>query len=79
MHVDSLTQHERTYCEANFQQPEKGTFQLPEEPREEQAALEVSRSQLSPILHGIDLTSAHQRRRFPVPRELLRREEAASY
>lgn len=60
-----------------YQQLEKGTYQLPEEPRAEQAALEVTRSQLSLILDGIDLSSARQRRRFQVPRELPRREEAA--
>jgi transposase len=59
-----------------YQQLEKGTYQLPEEPREEQAALEVARSQLSLILDGIDLSSARQRRRFQSLRELPRREEA---
>ena len=59
-----------------YQQLEKGTYQLPEEPREEQEVLEVTRSQLSLILDGIDLSSARQRRRFQSPRELPRREEA---
>ena len=59
-----------------YQQLEKGTYQLPEEPREEQVSLEVTRSQLSLILDGIDLSSARQRRRFQSPRELPRREEA---
>lgn len=60
-----------------YQQLEKGTYQLPEEPRAEQEALEVTRSQLSLILDGIDLSSARQRRRFQSLRELPRREEAA--
>lgn len=59
-----------------YQQLEQGTYQLPEEPREEQAALEVTRSQLSLILDGIDLSSARQRRRFQSLRDLPRREEA---
>ena len=59
-----------------YQQLEKGTYQLPEELREEQEALEVTRSQLSLILDGIDLCSARQRRRFQSPREQPRREEA---
>ena len=60
-----------------YQQLEKGTYQLPEELREKQEALEVTRSQLSLILDGIDLSSARQRRRFQSLRELPRREEAA--
>src|SRR3954467_13229234 len=47
-----------------YQQLEKGTYQLPEEPREAQEALEVTRSQLSLILDGIDLSSVRQCRRF---------------
>ena len=58
-----------------YQQLEKGTYQLPEG-REEQEALEVTRSQLSLILDGIDLASVRQRRRFQSPRELPRCEEA---
>jgi len=59
-----------------YQQLEKGTYQLPEEPRQEQEALEVTRSQLSLILDGIDLSSVRQRRRFQSLREPPRREEA---
>ncbi len=60
-----------------YQQLEKGTYQLPdEESLQEQEALEVTRSQLSLILDGIDLSSARQRRRFQSPRELPHREEA---
>ena len=59
-----------------YQQLEKGTYQLPEEPREEQEAMEVSRSQLSLILDGIDLSSVRQRRRFQSLRERPCREEA---
>jgi transposase len=59
-----------------YQQLEKGTYQLPEEPREEQEAMEVSRSQLSLILDGIDLSSVRQRRRFQSLRERPCCEEA---
>jgi transposase len=59
-----------------YQQLEKGTYQLPAEPREEQEAVEVTRSQLSLILDGIDLSSVRQRRRFQSLRELPCREEA---
>lgn len=59
-----------------YQQLEKGTYQLPEEPREEHEAMEVTRSQLSLILDGIDLSSVRQRRRFQSLRERPCREEA---
>jgi len=59
-----------------YQQLEKGTYQLPEEPREEQKVLEVTRSQLSLILDGIDLSSARQRKRFQSPKESAGRAEA---
>ena len=48
-----------------YQQLQQGTYQLPRhESLDEPAALEVTRSQLSLILDGIDLTSVRQRRRF---------------
>lgn len=59
-----------------YQQLEKGTYQLPEEPREGQEVLEVTRSQLSLILDGIDLCSARQRKRFQSPKESAGRAEA---
>jgi transposase len=58
-----------------YQQLERGTYQLPAESLEAPEALEVTRSQLSLILDGIDLSSARQRRRFQ-SKELPRREEA---
>ena len=55
-----------------YQQLQQGTYQLPRhESLEEQETLEVTRSQLSLILDGIDLTSARQRRRFQLKREVL--------
>ena len=54
-----------------YQQLQKGTYQLPgEDFLEAQETLEVTRSQLSLILDGIDLSSARQRMRFQLPREL---------
>ena len=54
-----------------YQQLQKGTYQLPDEASlEERQAVEVTRSQLSLILDGIDLSSARQRMRFPSQREL---------
>jgi len=55
-----------------YQQLEKGTYQLPD-PKSlaEQDTLEVTRSQLSLILDGIDLSSARQRPRFQLHRESL--------
>jgi transposase len=48
-----------------YQQLEKGTYQIPDHASlEEQDALEVTRTQLSLILEGIDLSSARQRPRF---------------
>lgn len=59
-----------------YQQLQKGTYQLPtEDSLEELETIEVTRSQLSLILDGIDLSSARQRMRFQLPTELLAREE----
>jgi len=53
-----------------YQQLQKGTYQLPgEDSLGEQQTLEVTRSQLSLILDGIDLTSARQRMRFQLHRD----------
>ena len=55
-----------------YQQLQKGTYQLPcQESLDDQDTLEVTRSQLSLILDGIDLSSARQRVRFQLNRELL--------
>ena len=60
-----------------YQQLQKGTYQLPaEDVLEELQTIEVTRSQLSLILDGIDLSSARQRMRFQLPKELLDREES---
>lgn len=54
-----------------YQQLQKGTYQLPDEAAiEEGQAVEVTRSQLSLILDGIELSSARQRLRFRSQREL---------
>jgi len=59
-----------------YQQLQKGTYQLPAGGAlEELETIEVTRSQLSLILDGIDLSSARQRMRFQLPKELLDREE----
>lgn len=48
-----------------YQQLQQGTYQLPaEEALEARETVEVTRSQLSLILDGIDLASARQRTRF---------------
>jgi len=53
-----------------YQQLEKGTYQIPSPTAlDEQDTLEVTRSQLSLILEGIDLTSVRQRPRFRLQRE----------
>ena len=53
-----------------YQQLQKGTYQLPgQDSLEEQETIEVTRSQLSLILDGIDLSSARQRMRFQLSRE----------
>ena len=53
-----------------YQQLQQGTYQLPRhDSLDEQATLEVTRSQLSLILDGIDLSSVRQRRRFQLHRE----------
>ena len=59
-----------------YQQLQQGTYQLPgEDTLEEQQALEVTRSQLSLILDGIDLASVRQRTRFQLSREVLHGDE----
>ena len=59
-----------------YQQLQQGTYQLPgEDALEEQQALEVTRSQLSLILDGIDLASVRQRTRFQLSREALHGDE----
>lgn len=53
-----------------YQQLQKGTYQLPDHGSlAKQDVLEVTRSQLSLILDGIDLSSARQRPRFRLERE----------
>ena len=59
-----------------YQQLQKGTYQLPAaDVLEELETIEVTQSQLSLILDGIDLSSARQRMRFQLPKELLDQEE----
>ena len=59
-----------------YQQLQKGTYELPgQDSLDEQEILEVTRSQLSLILDGIDLSSARQRMRFQLSREIPRNEQ----
>jgi transposase len=52
-----------------YQQLEKGTYQMPDVTTlQDQDTLEVTRSQLSLILDGIELSSVRQRLRFELPR-----------
>jgi transposase len=52
-----------------YQQLEQGTYQIPDATSlPEPDTLEVTRSQLSLILDGIDLASVRQRPRFQLPR-----------
>ena len=61
-----------------YQQLQRGTYQLPtEDALKELETIEVTRPQLSLILDGIDLSSARQRMRFQLPKELHNREEPA--
>jgi transposase len=53
-----------------YQQLQQGTYQLPSPTAlDDQDTLEVTRSQLSLILEGIDLGSVRQRPRFRLQRE----------
>lgn len=52
-----------------YQQLQQGTYQLPAEDALRQDTIEVTRSQLSLILDGIDLSSARQRPRFQRSKE----------
>lgn len=57
-----------------YQQLQQGTYQLPaEEALETQETVEVTRSQLSLILDGIDLASVRQRTRYQRSQEPGRR------
>lgn len=51
-----------------YQQLEQGTYQLPDPQSLDSDTLQVTRSQLSLILDGIDLCSARQRTRFQLER-----------
>ena len=56
-----------------YQQLQKGTYQLPgQDALSDQDTLEVTRSQLSLILDGIDLASVRQRPRFQLDRAMQR-------
>lgn len=56
-----------------YQQLQQGTYQLPaDDVLEAQQTVEVTRSQLSLILDGIDLASARQRMRFQRSQEVER-------
>jgi len=74
MHVDPLTQQERTYCEANFKRLEQGTFQRPLCPADADHVV-MDTTDLTLLLSGIELTSVKRRRRYsfdsapPAPRE----------
>lgn len=58
-----------------YQQLQRGTYQLPDpESLKDHHTLEVTRSQLSLILDGIDLSSARQRVRFQLEREAIHSE-----
>lgn len=62
-----------------YQQLQKGTYQLPSEQSLKDAkTVEVTRSQLSLILDGIDLSSARQRTRFQLSKEHRRQEQTPS-
>lgn len=51
-----------------YQQLERGTYQLPEcEAADERQGIEITTSQLSLILDGIDLSSVRRRRRYQLP------------
>lgn len=55
-----------------YQQLEQGTYQLPDAATADaRAGIEISASQLSLILDGIDLASVRQRRRFQLPADRL--------
>lgn len=58
-----------------YQQLQRGTYQLPDpESLDGHHTLQVTRSQLSLILDGIDLSSARQRIRFQLDREAIHSE-----
>lgn len=58
-----------------YQQLQQGTYQLPSQPSTQDDALEVTRSELSLILDGIDLTSVQRRRRFQLARQPSHRDD----
>ncbi|MBN2255833.1 MAG: IS66 family insertion sequence element accessory protein TnpB [Deltaproteobacteria bacterium] len=60
-----------------YQQLEKGTYQLPDAPAE-RLGFEITTSQLSLILDGIDLTSVRQRMRYQLPNRRSAMSQAVS-
>jgi hypothetical protein len=65
MHVDPLTQQERTYCEANFKRLEQGNYEMPRHAAGTKR-LELNTTQLGLLLSGVKL-DAPQRRRYVRP------------
>jgi transposase len=60
-----------------YKRLELGSFQLPAAPRDA-AAIELSSTQLALILSGIDLGSAHKRRRYERPASELGNHSSSS-
>jgi hypothetical protein len=58
-----LTPQKRGHCDANIKRLENGSFQIPNADREA-VSIEMTPTQLSLILSGIDLRSARQRKRY---------------
>lgn len=62
-----------------YQQLERGTYQFPEcAAADERQGIEITASQLSLILDGIDLSSVRRRTRYQLPADRRSRSEAIS-
>jgi hypothetical protein len=58
-----VTPQQRGHCDADFKRLEIGSFQIPKSCTEA-VSIEMTATQLSLILSGIDLSSARQRKRY---------------
>ena len=66
-HEIPITPQKRGSCDAKIKRPEIGSFQLPANSAEA-VSIEMTATQLSLILSGIDLRSARQRKRYQRPK-----------
>ena len=63
--TDSITEPERTHCDAKFKRLERGSFEMPRASGTAQR-LELDATELAMLLGGVSLASAKRRKRYRV-------------